>query len=1170
MSSLKMTFSLTSLIFLIALGLVFAPTAVMAHIDTEETGHESGDAATHTPHAVVTSVTAPKWTNGDDYDVTITFAAANEANEVIAPAAALAVANISAGSGTVEVPSLVPGTSLLTQTITISGATAEGAVSVADAYAFTATAPTGTPTPPDPLRPIVMFDGDDTMFTIAVDTTASFTLASGTTDTLEGAFTVLVKAHDDQDLTDATDASSGVKSVMLSVTPAAKATLDPANGMLMLGNPYFGTKANDYQGEYRAVVTPAVDYTGELTFTVMIEDNAGNTVESTAAATSFLKVKVNKTADAPPSTTPDPSPGLGEDDTRRDVTEEATFDLSGTLKPGKFAVFSAVANTAAGSTAIADLPNIQRFFARGGTISLVGGTSDAGKMNKSVVITEIMWALNLSAPPAYQADLQWIEVYNTDNTNADLKADTMGADVDLSTYKLVFTPGTVVPKPANLSDQVSNVELLGWDVNVGQSGKLYIGTDGALAAIPDGSSFVTMDIVSMYRNFKYADLTKVHNKDDAAKNRTAQLGVIPSGNVAGSWAESTVNDTYATNQLGSPGAMHFLGRSITTATDASYTVIINEVGNNTGDKYDWVELLNTGTGNANLQKWEITKLTGHDAETALVSFPDNDKHQIGPGEILLVVNSDPYRDPDHPLAAGVKINHGATRDEKTGISSRYYVDGGLKLGDGAMALLLRSANDKEKKPDNVVDFTGGPPFNNIQDLTSDFRTNRYPLRAQSAGGGNVFQGDLAEKFAEGAVFWRHKKDTGVADDTWRKSGYTGVGYKRGMRGDGTPGYPNNVVTANQTALEAASAGSTVTISEIMYDRGDRDNLPQWIELYNSSNTHAVNLDGWKLKIENADDAEVRTPAVTIANLGATIIPPNQTILIVSYTTGRVSRGSQGGADFPASRVINLSGKGELEIADNGGNKRNYRLLSTTAFKLSLIEKDAPAGAAPVDVAGNMGADPAWDLPMPDNGEGRSSIIRRYNTGEATGPAAERGSGEGMAQDGTMRVWTGMKGEKDAAGWILASVSDLTEVRVNETFYGNADDKGTPGYRGGGALPVSLSKFRPERLKETGEIVVRWITESELNNAGFNILRSEKRDSGFTKVHFEAGKGTTSERQVYEWKDTTANKPNVVYYYQIQDVSLDGKVTTLRTTHLRGNVTAAGKATTTWGEIKALQ
>ena len=109
------------------------------------------------------------------------------------------------------------------------------------------------------------------------------------------------------------------------------------------------------------------------------------------------------------------------------------------------------------------------------------------------------------------------------------------------------------------------------------------------------------------------------------------------------------------------------------------------------------------------------------------------------------------------------------------------------------------------------------------------------------------------------------------------------------------------------------------------------------------------------------------------------------------------------------------------------------------------------------------------------------------------------------------------------------------------------------------------------MKDTGAVVVRWITESETNNAGFNILRSETRDGEFTKLNTKliAGQGTISERTVYEFADTSA-KPNVVYYYQIQDVSLDGQVQTLRTTHLRGNVTAAGKLTTTWAELKALQ
>ena len=154
------------------------------------------------------------------------------------------------------------------------------------------------------------------------------------------------------------------------------------------------------------------------------------------------------------------------------------------------------------------------------------------------------------------------------------------------------------------------------------------------------------------------------------------------------------------------------------------------------------------------------------------------------------------------------------------------------------------------------------------------------------------------------------------------------------------------------------------------------------------------------------------------------------------------------------------------------------------------------------------------------------------------------------------------------GWISADASNYR--RYIDTWYGDEDDIGSPGITIGGVLPVSLSKFRPERLDD-GSIVIRWITESETNNAGFNILRSETRDGEFTKLNTQliAGQGTTSERTTYAFPDTSA-KPNVIYYYQIQDVSLDGQINTLRPTRLKGHVSAAGKLTTTWGELKALQ
>ena len=92
--------------------------------------------------------------------------------------------------------------------------------------------------------------------------------------------------------------------------------------------------------------------------------------------------------------------------------------------------------------------------------------------------------------------------------------------------------------------------------------------------------------------------------------------------------------------------------------------------------------------------------------------------------------------------------------------------------------------------------------------------------------------------------------------------------------------------------------------------------------------------------------------------------------------------------------------------------------------------------------------------------------------------------------------------------------------------------------GGDPLPVALSHFRAE-LTDAG-VIIKWTTESELNNAGFNIRRSETQDGEFKIVNPQLiqGAGTTSERHTYTWTDTTA-KPNVVYYYRIEDVSHEG-------------------------------
>ena len=72
------------------------------------------------------------------------------------------------------------------------------------------------------------------------------------------------------------------------------------------------------------------------------------------------------------------------------------------------------------------------------------------------------------------------------------------------------------------------------------------------------------------------------------------------------------------------------------------------------------------------------------------------------------------------------------------------------------------------------------------------------------------------------------------------------------------------------------------------------------------------------------------------------------------------------------------------------------------------------------------------------------------------------------------------------------------------------------------------------------------------NAGFYVLRSRNRKSGFERVSpsLIVGAGTTAEQNTYTWRDTTA-EVNVPYYYRLEEVSLSGKRRALATGSVAG-------------------
>ena len=471
----------------------------------------------------------------------------------------------------------------------------------------------------------------------------------------------------------------------------------------------------------------------------------------------------------------------------------------------------------------------------------------------------------------------------------------------------------------------------------------------------------------------------------------------------------------------------------------------------------------------------------------------------------------------------------------------------IKMGDGTHKLIFYPAGST--LPDMSV------AANNIQDRVGTVGAHGrwVPVNKGQSGRTGVGEapGDVvAITPTEALVSMQRTADatsaTGLAADgtdpmSWGASSPPGLNFdpnKEGVR-IGSPGraptaYPTAPTPDTPAPIVPVAKVSDIMITEVMADTGG-GRLPQWIEFTNMSGKK-VSLAGWSLSIMNAaDDADVVGTTISI-NL-------SNVVLDISKHTGNAGKGqSLLLVAWDARSSSKLNADNVMDVSGQVGKAGRYTLLSEMGFMIRLLPPQKTGILTYGDTVGNLDAAEAWDIPMAEGA--RSSLIRR----EAT-----------IA--GTATLGTA------ANGWVMASATSL--VSGPTTWYGSDEDAGTPGYDAGGPLPVELSVFYPARDKITGEAVIKWETQSELNNAGFFIKRSQQRNRNFKVINAAmiSGAGTISEKQSYTYTDTTA-QANVVYYYQIEDVSLDGnRQLLIRGIRLRGHIGAGGKATVMWGDLK---
>lgn len=554
------------------------------------------------------------------------------------------------------------------------------------------------------------------------------------------------------------------------------------------------------------------------------------------------------------------------------------------------------------------------------------------------------------------------------------------------------------------------------------------------------------------------------------------------------------------------------------------TIIFNEFRNAADDTHDWVELKNVSDEPVSLKEWEISQVLPHAVGSTasqleriamdrdVVAFPDV---TLPAGGILLIVNTHPS---ETDLIRGQNIERPNYNPD---IFPQFLIAPEMKLPSHPYLLILRSVRDKNGQWDGFEDLVGNYHHDDV-----GYATNIWPLRCTP-----VYTGTGA-RFSEGKVYERvmtqryltYKgnrtvpKAQGYFHDAWALTEqHAGLGYVPGASSEislGTPGY------SEESVIRTTVGSGEISISEVMVATDEHAPLSQWIELYNST-TEMVNLEGWQLRIEVRDHQPVHRH-ITFP-LKSLAVMPRQTVLLVAQQ-------DRNSGNIPMSRIYDV--------------KRHHRkalLLREEGFALRLFSSDGTL----VDMVGNLdgrtGRDkPRWELPSGWTETGaRTSLIRRYS--------------DGVPMHGNL-----------SRSWVRAVETSLIGAY---TYWGAPSDSGTPGYRLGSPLPVTLSSLRAD-LRE-GSVVVNWTTASEMENAGFNILRGETQKGQFIQVtpSLILGAGTTAEGQTYTYRDTTA-RPNVPYYYRLEEVSLSGERRAVATVRLRGHVSAANKLLWKWADVKS--
>ena len=306
----------------------------------------------------------------------------------------------------------------------------------------------------------------------------------------------------------------------------------------------------------------------------------------------------------------------------------------------------------------------------------------------------------------------------------------------------------------------------------------------------------------------------------------------------------------------------------------------------------------------------------------------------------------------------------------------------------------------------------------------------------------------------------------------------------------------------------------------------------------------------------ADGASNGTPfAVHVTITNWTVAADSSAHVRVTRTgsTGSnylVWNGSQwaNAATFANNPLVSIDSNGNwsgwIYIKINGATTTTFTAKARTVGETQTIEEGSPNSMTYLDMSSSGNG--AWVYATAASATAGKAVLAFDGSNNIIGTYAIEDNGVDEGYSSTAGYFKIAVAANTSIAKLQVRNSDNSVFNTQTSSTWSSGDAGTDtdlDAQQDVTLPVELNHFSATAGDKL--VALRWITESEVDNQGFNIYRSRFENRDYQQITSELipGAGNSAYRNEYEYVDKGLTN-GVTYWYKLEDVDYDG----LKTEH----------------------